>query len=85
MAEVGNAFEQSLDTDDNGSIWVVFPNVPAIKYPEFNKWLRTPVILYAKIVAVFCPQWKRIDGLYGVPVLLLLFFCTAYVFLCIMF
>ena len=85
VEEVGNAFEQSLDADDNGSVWIVFPDAPATKYPEMSKFFLLPIILYAKIVAMCRPEWRRINGLYGIPLLLLVVFCILYLFLCTIF
>ena len=85
IEDVGNAFDQVLDADEYGGVFVVFPDVPVIKYPELNRLFIIPVIAYAKLIALCRPEWKRINGIYAMPLLLLIIIFILYVLFCIIF
>ena len=85
VEDVGDAFEQALDADDNAGVFIVFPDTPLIKFPEMNFLLIIPVIAYSKLVALCCPQWQRINGIYAVPVLFLLVLVLLYLLFCLIF
>ena len=65
VEDVGNAFEQALEADDNGGVFMVFPNIPVVKFPEMNQLFIFPLIAYAKLVSICRPEWKRMNGIYG--------------------
>lgn len=75
--DIGNAFDQALEEDENGSAWVVFPDLPIFQYPEFNGSLILPMILFLKIVNFLKPGLQRINGRY----LALGLFVTVFVML----
>ena len=85
VEDVGNAFDEALDADDNGGIFMVFPDTPTIKFPELNKLFIFPIILYAKLVALCRPQWNRVNGIYGIPFLFLIIFFIFYILFWLLF
>jgi len=85
VEDVGNAFEQALEADDNGGVFMVFPNIPVVKFPEMNQLFIFPLIAYAKLVSICRPEWKRINGIYGLPFLLLVIFIIFYLLLWLIF
>ena len=85
VKEVGDAFENALAADDNGSVWVAFPDVPTIKYPEMGIFFLLPIIAYGKVMALCRPEWKRINGMYGIIFSLLVFLLLLYLLICIIF
>ena len=62
--DIGSGFNQALEEDENGSAWVIFPDVPIFQYPEFNGRFILPMILFAKLVSWFKPDWQRLNGRY---------------------
>ena len=78
VEEVGNAFEQALEADTNGGVFMVFPDVPVIQFPELNQLFIIPVIAYAKLISLCRPQWGRVNGIYGLPFALLIVFMLLY-------
>ena len=78
VQDVGNAFDEALDADDNGGVFVVFPNAPTIKYPELNQLLIFPIIAYAKLLGLCFPQWKRVNGIYGIPLFFVIMLFIIY-------
>ena len=78
VEDVGDAFEQVIEADDNGGVYIVFPDVPLVKFPEINSLFIIPVIAYSKLIALFCPQWKRINGAYAIPLVFFLMFFIMY-------
>jgi len=78
VEEVGNAFDEALDADDNGGVFMVFPYVPIIKFPDLNQLFIIPVIAYAKLMSLCRPEWKRVNGVYGIPFLLFVMFFVLY-------
>ena len=78
VEEVGNAFEQALEADTNGGVFMVFPDVPVIQFPELNQLFIIPVIAYAKLISLCRPQWGRVNGIYGLPFALLIIFVLLY-------
>ena len=85
IGDVGDAFEQALDADENGGVFIVFPDTPIIKFPELNQLFVIPVIAYAKLLRLCCPHWKRIDGVYALPLLFLLICVLLYLLFCFIF
>ena len=85
VEDVGNAFDQALDADDNGGVYVVFPDVPIIKYPELNQIFIVPVIAYAKFISLCRPGWKRINGIYAITFSIFIIFLLLYILFCITF
>ena len=85
VGDVGDAFEQALDTDDNGGVFIVFPDTPIIKFPELNQLFVIPVIAYAKLMGLLCPHWKSIDGVYAIPLWFLLICALLYLLFCFIF
>ena len=69
--EVGDAFEEVLNVDDNGATWAIFPDIPMFKYPEMGAIFLYPMVIYAKLIAKLRPNWKRVNGTNGVCILLL--------------
>ena len=82
VEDVGNAFDQALEADDNGGVYVVFPDVPIIKYPELNQLFIIPVIAYAKLIALCRPEWRHLNGFYALPFLLSFIYLIFYVIFC---
>ena len=85
VEDVGDALEEAIDADDNGGIFMVFPDTPIIKFPELNKVAVGPAIIHAKLVALCFSQWKRVNGIYAVPFTILSIFAVFYVLVCIIF
>ena len=85
VEDVGDALEEAIDADDNGGIFMVFPDTPIIKFPELNKLVVGPAIIYAKLVALCFSQWKRVNGIYAVPFAIFSIFAVFYVFICVIF
>ena len=83
--DIGNSFDQTLEADENGSAWIVFPDVPVFTYPDFNNSLLIPMILFVKLVAFFKPDWQRINGRYVAAALLMLMFLFLYILMAIIF
>ena len=83
VEDVGDALEEAIDADDNGSIFMVFPDSPIIKFPELNQLFLGPVIIYAKLVSLCFSQWKRVDGIYALFVTILFLLAVFYAFVSI--
>ena len=81
IKDVGNAFDESLEADDNGGVYVVFPDTPLIKYPELNEVFMIPLIAYAKFVSICGPNWKRVNGIFFIPLFCIILFCIFYIVL----
>ena len=62
--DIGNGFDQALEQDENGSAWIVFPDLPIFQYPEFNGSLILPMILFLKLISYLKPDLQRINGRY---------------------
>ena len=78
VEEVGDAFDQSLEADANGGVFMVFPGVPVIQFPELNQLFIIPVIAYAKLISFCRPEWGRVNGMYGLPFAFLIIFFLLY-------
>ena len=63
VEDVGNAFEEALIADKNGGVYIVFPDIPIIDYPELNKILILPVIAFVKFASLWLPKFNRINGI----------------------
>ena len=85
VEDVGDAFEQSLDADQNGGVFVVFPDVPIIRYPELNQIFIFPMIAYAKILSICCPKWKHVNGIFVLPFLFAFIYLILYIMFYIVF
>ena len=85
IKDVGDAFEESLDADKNGAAYVVFPDVPIIDYPELNSLFIFPIIACAKIISICFPTWNRINGIYFIPLCLMIMFLVFYILLFLIF
>ena len=83
--DIGNAFDQILQEDENGSAWVVFPDLPTFQYPDFNNQLLVPMILFVKMIAFFKPDLRRLNGRRVALALFASAFILFYVFLTIVF
>ena len=60
-ADIGSGFNQALEEDENGSAWVIFPDVPIFQYPEFNGRFILPMILFSKLVSWLKPDWLKLS------------------------
>jgi len=80
VKDVGNAFEEALIADKNGGVYVVFPDIPIIDYPELNTNFILPVITFAKFVKPCFPKLKRINGISIIFVFLTTAFFISYIF-----
>ena len=85
VEDVGDTLEESIDADNNGGIFMVFPDTPIIKFPELNKLFVGPAIIYAKLIALCFSQWKRFNGIYALPLTILSILVVFYVFVCFIF
>ena len=81
VEDVGSAFEQVLEADDNGGIFVAFPDVPIIKFPDFNKIFLIPLITIAKLIFLLGPTRSWIKGSYIICVLFFLTFFLFHIFI----
>ena len=81
VEDVGSAFEQVLDADNNGGIFVVFPDVPIIKFPDLNEIFLIPLITIAKIIFLLCPTRNWIKGSYILCLIFLLAFFLFHTFI----
>ena len=77
--DIGNGFDQALEEDENGSAWVVFPDLPIFQFPEFNGSLILPMILFLKLIAFLKPGLQRINGRYLAIGLFVAMFITLYI------
>ena len=85
VKDVGDALEEAIDADNNGGIFMVFPDTPIIKFPELNKLFVGPAIIYAKLVAICFSQWKRVNGIYALLLTIISILAVFYVFVCFIF
>jgi len=53
--------DAALKEDENGAVYVIFPDIPALKFPNWNKELMVPVVGLAKLVACFNPSQKSLN------------------------
>ena len=83
--DIGNGFEQIMEEDENGSAWIVFPDVPVFQYPEFNGTLLLPMILFVKLISFLKPDLKRVNGRYVAIGLFGTIFLTLYIIMAILF
>ena len=84
-ADIGSGFNQALEEDENGSAWVIFPDVPIFQYPEFNGRFILPMILFSKLVSWLKPDWQRLNGRYVAAGIFLTMFILFYILLAIIF
>ena len=80
VEDVGNAFEEALIADKNGGVYIVFPDIPIIDYPELNKISILPVIAFAKFASMLFPKLNRINGMSAILFLLTVAFIIFYIF-----
>ena len=85
IPEVGDAFDEALNVDDNGSAWAIFPDIPMFNYPEMGALLMYPMVIYAKIIAMIRPKWTRINGMHGLFIMLISVMLFFYVIFSILF
>ena len=83
--DIGNGFDQTLDVDENGSAWVVFPDIPVFQYPEFNGSFLIPMVMFIKLISYFKPDLKRINGRYVALGFFMMLFLFFYIILAILF
>ena len=80
VEDVGNAFEEALIADKNGGVFIVFPDIPIIDYPELNTILILPAIAFAKFASLWFPKLNRINGIFVILFLLTIAFIIFYIF-----
>ena len=85
VEDVGNALDQALEADQNGGVFIVFPDAPVIQFPEVNKLFIIPLIAWSKLIAWGRPEWKRVNGIYAIPCIILITFVIFYILLCLIF
>ena len=85
VKDVGNAFEEVLDVDKNGGVFIVFPDAPLIGFPELNQIFILPVMIYSKLVALCFPKWKMVNGTYAIPIVIIAILATFYILFRLMF
>ena len=83
--DIGNGFDQTLEVDENGSAWVVFPDIPVFQYPEFNGSFLIPMVMFIKLISFLKPDLKRINGRYAAIGLFLMMFFILYIISAIIF
>jgi hypothetical protein len=83
--DIGNGFDQTLEVDENGSAWVVFPDIPVFQYPEFNGSFLLPMVMFIKLISFLKPDLQRINGRYAASGLFLMGFFILYILLAIIF
>ena len=83
--DIGNGFDQTLEVDENGSAWVVFPDIPVFQYPEFNGSFLLPMVMFIKLISFLKPDLQRINGRYAASGLFLMVFFILYILLAIIF
>ena len=83
VQDVGIAFEQAINADDNGGVFIVFPDVPIVKLPELNKIFMIPLLTFANILILISPYWKRLNGSYLLWILILFIFMILHLFISI--
>ena len=72
--EIGDAFDDILDADKNGSIWLILPDIPIIEVPDMNGAMLLPSALYSKVAGVLKPGVKHINAFYVLYVIIVLSF-----------
>merc|ERR1712142_1153829 len=60
--EVSAVMANALREDENGSVYVVFPDMPAIKFPNWNKELMVAIVGLAKINHFFKPSQDTLNA-----------------------
>ena len=85
VLEVGDAFDEALSVDENGSAWAIFPDIPMFSYPEMGALLIYPMVIYGKIIAMIRPKWTRINGNNSLFIMLLCSMIFFYAILSILF
>ena len=85
VKDVGNAFEEVLDVDKNGGVFIVFPDAPLIGFPELNQIFILSLMIYSKLVALCFPKWKIVNGTYAIPMVILAILATFYILFRLMF
>ena len=83
--DIGNGFEQILEADDNGSAWVVFPDLPVFQYPELNNLFLLPMVLFVKLIAFLKPDLQRVNGRYAATAMFIAMFLIIYIILALIF
>lgn len=53
--------DAAFKEDENGAVYVIFPDIPALKFPNWNKELMVLVVGLAKFVALFNPSHKSLN------------------------
>ena len=59
--EVGNVFMEAFRADIDGSVYMIFPDVPAFRVPNLNI-LFSAIIPFLKIYHILFPQTIATDG-----------------------
>ena len=83
--EVGDAFDEALNVDDNGSVWAIFPDIPMFNYPEMGALLLYPMVIYGKFITMIRPKWTRINGMNALLIMLLFSLIFFYIIVSILF
>ena len=85
VQDVGSSFEQVLDADQNGGVFIVFPDVPLIKLPDLNQIFMIPWLILAKLVILICPKWNRLNGSYILWILIAFIFLLLHMLISLIF
>ena len=83
--DIGNGFDQILEEDENGSAWVVFPDLPVFQYPELNNLFLLPMVLFVKLIAFLKPDLQRVNGRYAATAMFIAMFLIIYIILALIF
>lgn len=74
VQDVGSSFEQVLDADHNGGVFIVFPDVPIIKLPDLNQIFMIPLLVFARLLVLINPKCNRLNGSYILWILIAFMF-----------
>ena len=84
-SEIGNAFEEVLDTDKNGSVWLVLPDIPIIEVPDMSGAMLLPSAFYSKIIGFLKPDLKHLNAIHVLYMLICLLFAVFFIIMSILF
>ena len=83
--EIGDAFEDILDADKNGSIWLILPDIPIIEVPDMNGAMLFPSAFYSKVAGFLKPNMKHVNAFYVLYVIIVLSFLVFLFLMSILF
>jgi len=78
-SEMGPVLATALKEDDNGAVYAIFPDMPVLKVPNWNKELMAAMVGLGKLTALVNPQQRSLDAKTAVMTLVVAFLLFTFI------